>query len=183
MKYSKFLLIVTLMVSLTSVAQSKRKPGLNLTNAVVVGQMDDQADRYSIEVNLTEMLTDQGIKAVPSLNLVKIGQDSRDLAEDSLTNVVKNKNMDTYCLVTVRGYDKRFKTTENQDSLAVALEQGNLFSLYQMDIISVSFEFKFYREGEFIYSDIVRIGSIGDRDAVLKKFRRKVVKRIKAWKN
>lgn len=184
MKFSNYLTVLFLLATFTLSAQSKNKPGLNLSSAVVVGQMDNSADRYSIEVTLTQLLTEYGITAVPALNIVKTGQDAAELAEDSLATVIKEKNIDTYILVSVRGYDKKFKSSVQQDSLSMALSNGNLYEIYQMDIVSVSFEFKFYRNGAFVYSDIVKIGSVGDREGVLKKFRRKVSKRIrKAWKN
>ena len=72
---------------------------------------------------------------------------------------------------------------EKQDNLNDALERGNLFKIYQPDIVSVSFEFKFFRNGEFVYADIVKLGNIGERESVLKKFRKKLNKVIvKEWK-
>ena len=48
---------------------------LNLTNALVIGQLDKPEDRFSIEINLTELLTSNGVKAMPSLNVLKLGSD------------------------------------------------------------------------------------------------------------
>ncbi|MFN5032238.1 MAG: hypothetical protein ACK5FX_08470, partial [Flavobacteriia bacterium] len=53
---------------------------LHLTNALVVGQLDKPEDRYTVEINLTELLTDAGIKAIPSLNMMKLGSDASLLA-------------------------------------------------------------------------------------------------------
>ena len=47
-----------------------------LTNAVIIGQFDKPEDRFSIEINTTEILAAQGIKAMSSLNLLKTGADS-----------------------------------------------------------------------------------------------------------
>ncbi len=159
----------------SSVAQ---KVNLNLKNAVVIGQLDNTEDRYSLEINLTELLTSRGVKTIPSLNIMKIGSDSQLLASDSMTQVLKEKGIDTYILVSVRGYDRKFKPTTSKDDLFKSLELGSLFNLHQPDIVSVSFEFKFYRNGQFITSDIVKCANVSDRETVLKRFRIKVGKRI-----
>jgi len=154
-----------------------------LTNALVVAQLDNPDDRYSLEINLTQLLVASGIKAEPSLNYMKFGEDSKILASDSIAEIMKTKGIDTYCLVSVRGYDRRFKKTEGRENLAAALSVGGLFDLYRQDIVSISFEFKFYRNGEFVYTDMVKCGNVGDRETVLKKFRKKTGKRIlKKWR-
>jgi hypothetical protein len=178
----KNLLVITLSL-ITCLSYGQKQAPLNLTNALVVGQMDASEDRYSIEVNLTELLNSNNVKAMPSLNMVKLGSDAQIFGSDSLSKVLASKGIDTYCLVTVRGYDKSFKISEKQDNLKDALERGNLFKIYQPDIVSVSFEFKFFRNGEFVYADIVKLGNIGERESVLKKFRKKLNKVIvKEWK-
>ena len=68
MKYILFLTAIIL--SNLSFAQTKE---LNLTNALVIGQLDRSEDRYSIEIALTELLADAGVKALPSLNILKVG--------------------------------------------------------------------------------------------------------------
>ena len=172
------MLLVT--VSLTSFGQKKVR--LGLTNALVIGQLDNPEDRYSLEINFTELLTSYGVTAEPSLNHVKFGENSQILGEDSIVQVMKSKGIDTYALVSVRGYDKKFKRTTRKDSLSTALSIGSLFDLYRQDIVSISFEFKFYRNGEFVYTDIVKCGNIGDRSSVIKRFRKKTGKRItKKW--
>lgn len=183
MKYFSFKsAIVLLTVCLALNASAQKKAGLQLRNAVIVGMMDNQDDRYSVEINLTELLTSSGIKAIPSLNLIKLGEDSRVLASDSMMNIVKAKGFDTYVLVTVRGYDKRFKASQQQADFPQALEMGSLYELYQMDVVSVSFEFKFYRDGKCVHTEMVKCGNVGSRDAVLKKLRKKVTKLLdKNW--
>tara|TARA_B110000285_G_scaffold155897_1_gene173981 strand:- start:1946 stop:2494 length:549 start_codon:yes stop_codon:yes gene_type:complete len=175
-----FILVLFATVSLTSFAQ--KKAPLELTNALVIGQLDNPEDRYSLEINFTELLTSYGVKAEPSLNHIKFGEDSQVLGEDSLIQIIKSKGINTYALVSVRGYDKRFKKTTRTDSLPTALSIGSLFDLYREDIVSISFEFKFYRNGIFVYTDIVKCGNIGDRSSVIKRFRKKTGKRIaKKW--
>ena len=76
--------------------------------------MDSQEDRYSVEINFMEMLTNRGMKAMPSLNLIKLGADSRELASDSIMQLCKAKGIDTYILVGVRGYDRTFKVSDTK---------------------------------------------------------------------
>lgn len=181
MKFSSKYLVVFSMILLTTTVIGQKD--LNLTNALIIGQMDNQEDRYSIEINMTEMMTSRGMKAIPSLNMVKLGADSRTLASDSIQQACAAKGIDTYILISVRGYDRKFKISDKKESLAEALDRGNLFELYSMDIVSVSFELKFFRKGEFIYSEIIKIGNVGGRDSVIKRFRSKVGKKLdKKWR-
>ncbi len=181
----KKLILVALVafIATGSLAQKKSKVKLNLTNALVIGQMDKTEDRYSLEINATELLNSRGVKATPSLNVMKFGGDPLILASDSITELMKSKSIDTYVLISVRGFDRKFKVSSLKDSLNVALGQSSLFGLYREDIVSISFEFKFFRGGQLIYSDMVKCGNIGDRETVIKRFRKKVGKRIlKKWK-
>ncbi len=157
--------------------------GLKLRNAMVVGQLDKSEDRFTMEINFTELLASNGIKAMSSLNVLKEGTNISMLASDSIQKVMKVKGMDTYVLVSVRGYDRKFKPAKNHDTLAVEITNGHLFPLYRDEITSISFEFNFYRNGKFVGYDLVKIGGIGSREAVLKKFRKKINKRINShWK-
>ena len=180
----KNLILFIALIVVTSVqAQKNKKVKLHLTNALVIGQIDNPEDRYSLEINLTDLLVSRGVKSEPSLNIMKFGEDSQVIGSDSVLNLMKTKGIDTYCLVSVRGYDKRFKKTKRRDSLKESLSTGSLFNLYREGIVSISFEFKFYRNGEFVYTDIVKCGNVGDRPTVLKRFRKKTGKRIlKKWK-
>lgn len=156
---------------------------LKLNNLLVVGQLDKSEDRFTLEINLTEMLADAGIKSMASLNVLKQGSSPVVLATDSVQNMLKLKGIDTYVLVSVRGYDRQFKPAKNHDSLSVELASGHLFPLYRDEISSITFEFKFYRNGVFVGYDLVKLGSVNSRDAVLKKFRKKIGKRILSrWK-
>ena len=154
----KFVLILLLFVSTFGFGQTKN---LHLTNALVIGQMDKEEDRYALEVNVTELLTDAGIKAIPSLNIMKLGSDAALLATDSIQKTVTAKGVDTYLLISIRGYDKKYRISERKDDIATALNAGNLFPLYRDEVTSVSFEFLFYRNGQFVGSDIVKCGVIG----------------------
>jgi hypothetical protein len=154
-----------------------------LTNAIIIGQFDKPEDRFSIEINTTEILSAQGIKAMPSLNLLKTGADSRLLATDSIKAVVRSKGFDTYLIVKVVGYDKRFKVSERKISFEEALGFGSLFHLYRDESESISFEFSFFRNDQLIYREVIRCMSISDRNSVLKKYRKKLTKRVsKQWR-
>lgn len=166
-------------------AQKKKKDQepLNLTNAVIIGQMDDPADRYSIEISMTELLGNMGVKSKASLNLMKQGADSQILASDSIGGVLAKDGFDTFVLISVRGYDKRFKTSEVKENFMESLGRGNLFSIFQDGVVSVSFEFKFFRDGKMVRNEIIKCGNASSREKVMRKLRKKVMKRLKKdWK-
>ena len=74
--------VTLFLLLLLAVHVQAQKESFQLKNALVVGQLDKEEDRYSLEINLTELLTDAGIKAVPSLNILKLGEDAAVLASD-----------------------------------------------------------------------------------------------------
>lgn len=175
--------LTLLLLLFVAVNVKAQKESIQLKNALVVGQLDKAEDRYSVEINLTELLTEAGVKAVPSLNILKMGSDASIIATDSIQKLIAAKGIDTYILVSVRGYDKKFKKTHRKDELKTALDAGNLFPIYRDEVVSVSFEFMFYRNGQFIGTDIVKCGNVSSRDTVIKRFRKSVAKRIeKSWK-
>lgn len=175
--------LTLLLLLFVAVNVKAQKESIQLKNALVVGQLDKAEDRYSVEINLTELLTEAGVKAIPSLNILKMGSDASIIATDSIQKLIAAKGIDTYILVSVRGYDKKFKKTHRKDELKTALDAGNLFPIYRDEVVSVSFEFMFYRNGQFIGTDIVKCGNVSSRDTVIKRFRKSVAKRIvKKWK-
>ena len=96
---------------------------------------------------------------------------------------MKSKGIDTYVLVFVKGYDKKFKATTLRDDLLTALNTGSLFPLYRDEISSITFEFQFFRNGQMIGADVLRCSSVSNRDAVVKKLRKGLKKKIdKKWK-
>lgn len=176
----KTALIFFLFISSLGYSQLSNK--VQLKNALVVAQLDKPEDRFTMEINLTEMLAEYGIKAKSSLNILKQGQDIEELAGDSIINSLKNQGFDTYVLVSVRGYDKTFKPAKNHLDLKGELAVGHMFPLYRDDISSVSFEFLFFRDGKIIGYDLVKVPGVSSRDTVMKKFRKKIAKRIATWK-
>lgn len=174
------LFVMMFIIPTLSHAQDK---GLHLKNVLVIGQLDKPEDRYSMEINVTEIFTELGVKAIPSLNMLKLGTDASLIASDSMKQIIASKGIDTYLLVSVRGYDKIFKATNMDDDFNTALGAGNLFPLYRDEIVSVSFEFKFFRNGAMVQYDIIKCGNVSNRDAVLKKLRKQLRKiAVKQWK-
>lgn len=172
----KKIFLFTFLLPLLGFAQD-----FKLNNALVVGQLDQERDRYSLEIMLTEFFAENGVKAVPSLNVLKQGQDLNLLATDSLQSIVRNRGIDTYLLVSVRGYDRRFKPSQAKNEFATALDYGTLFGLYRDEVVSVSFEMFFYRDGQLVHQEMVKCGSISSRETVLKRFRKKLKRKLKKW--
>ncbi|MGV3630076.1 MAG: hypothetical protein ACO1O6_02670 [Bacteroidota bacterium] len=178
MKKMLFLALVSIQFSCLSQIES-----LDLKNVLVVGQLDKPEDRFTMEVNLTEILAGEGIKTMASLNVLKQGSEMIMLASDSISAALKAKGIDTYVLVSVRGYDTKFKPSKNHNDLKTELTVGHLFPLYRDEIISVTFEFNFYRNGQFVAYDILKLPGTSSRDEVVKKLHKKLPKRInKLWK-
>lgn len=178
MRFSIILFFITL--SSFSFAQKQK---FKLNNVVIVGLLDRDEDRFTVEISLSELFASSGIKTMSSLNLLKQGSEPSELANDSLRILMNLKGYDTYLLVSVRGYDRKFKPTTNHPDMRTELMAGHSFPLYREDIVSVTLEFNFYREGQFVFNESLKIGGIGSREAVLKKMRKKLKKKIeKSWK-
>lgn len=154
-----------------------------LTNAFIVAQLDRPEEKFSLEINLAELFSEQGVNVFPSLNILKQGQNPTVLASDSVTSILKNKQLDTYVLVSVRGYDRNYRKKSKQTSLVEELSSSHLFPIYRDDIVSLTFEFLFYQNGNQVYSDLLKIKNINNKDSVLKKLHKKLPKLIHKWKN
>ena len=166
-----------LLVSFHSLGQ-----GLNLTNALVIAQFDRPEDRYTIELNTTEILNSLGIKAQPSLNFLKQGANINNLTSDSLRENIKTKGYDTYLFVNVKGYDRKFKASKTKITVNEILERTSIYSIYRDESTSVSFEFIFFKNNEMIFTDIIKVSNVSDRDSVLKKYRKVLEARVqKKW--
>ena len=153
-----------------------------LTNAFIVAQLDRPEEKFSLEINLAELFSEQGVNVFPSLNILKQGQNPTVLASDSVTSILKNKQLDTYVLVSVRGYDRNYRKKSNLTSLIEELSSSHLFPLYRDDIVSLTIEFLFYQNGNQVYSDLLKIKNINNKDSVLKKLHKKLPKMIQHWK-
>jgi hypothetical protein len=176
-----YLFILVLFFSLNCLAQNTSGE-FKLTNAVVVAQQDKPEDRYSLEINVLQLLASNGVKTKASLNLVKQGGSPLILSEDSIQKQVLEEGIDTYMLVSVRGYDKKFKPSENILPMEDELNAGHLFPLFRDDVTSVTFSVTFYRNNKPVHYELIKTGNVGSRDAVLKKLLKKLDKRLqKSW--
>jgi hypothetical protein len=106
--------------------------GIKLTNALIIGQFDKQEDRFAIEVNVTDLFTSFGIKAIPSINILKQGADPLILASDTMINSLKAKGIDTYVLICVKGYDRKFKGSKSEMLFLNKAITSSSFILYGM---------------------------------------------------
>ncbi len=176
------LIVAVIFLTTFSVIGQQTAP-FQLTNAFIVAQLDRPEEKFSLEINLAELFSDQGVNVFPSLNILKQGQNPTVLASDSVTSILKNKQLDTYVLVSVRGYDRNYRKKSKQTSLVEELSSSHLFPIYRDDIVSLTFEFLFYQNGNQVYSDLLKIKNINNKDSVLKKLHKKLPKLIHKWKN
>ena len=158
--------------------------GLKLTNAIVIAQFERPEDRYTIELNTTQILSNLGIKAQPSLNFLKQGANINNLTSDSLRENIKAKGYDTYLFVNVKGYDRKFKASKAKINMSEILERESIYKIYRDESTSISFEFLFFKNNEMIFSDLIKVSNISNRDAVIKKYRKVLESRAqKKWLN
>ncbi|MNJ88868.1 hypothetical protein D3C87_64250 [compost metagenome] len=170
-----------LCICLLGFGQVKNAP-LKLTNALIVSHLDKQADQFSLEIAVSDVLSKARVKNMVSLNILKAGGDPQVLMTDSVTQLLKAKGINTLMLVSVRGFDNRFRPSSGNMTLAEDLAADNLFPIYKEDIVSVTFEFHFYRDGKLVYTDLLKIGGVNSRDKVLRKLRKKLGKKVvKDW--
>lgn len=180
MKKNIFVISLSLLIISVNVSWSQ---ALKLKNTIVIAQFDKSEDRYALEVTITELLSEYKIKAMPSLNLLKQGADASILVADTLQKNLKTAGYDTYLVVNVRGYDRKFKPATQKITFAEILDMTSIYNLYRDEATSVSFEFTFFRNNEVVQRNILKCGNISDRNSVLKRFRKKLPKIIeKSWK-
>lgn len=176
-------ILLILSVVCFGITFAQKAAPLNLKECVIISHLDKSEDRFSLEINTSEVCASVGVKNMVSLNVLKQGGDPQVFLTDSVSNLLKEKGYGTLMLVSIRGYDKNFKQSTNKVTLAEDLSADNLFPIYKEDIVSVTFEFHFYRDGNLVYTDLLKIGGAGSRDKVLKKYRKKLAKRVnKRWK-
>lgn len=175
MKKISFLFLLFLLAQTVVFSQSK----FDLKDAVVVGLFNQSDERFQMEIMVSELLLQNGIKAKASLNYLKEGQDPAALSSDSLLQVVKNAGYDTYLLMAVRGYDKKFKPSTHKTTMDEELKLGHMFPIYKEGGSTVTFEFKFYRDNQLVREDLLKVSS-PSKEGMLKKFRKQLQKKIKS---
>jgi hypothetical protein len=112
------------------------------------------------------------------MNVLKQGEDIQHLLNDSIQALVRQKGFDTYLVVNVRGYDRKFKVSEDTQTLAEMLETTSIYHIYRDEVTSVTFEFSFYKDGKLAERQVLRCGNVSDRDSVLKRLRKRLPKKL-----
>jgi hypothetical protein len=176
----KVLLSLFLIVSSFSYGQQ-----IKFKNALVVGQFEKNEDRYAMELNLVELLQQNGYKAMPSFNVLKQGGAMVDLLNDSIRKIIQSKGIDAIVVLNVRGYDRRFKASESNIPIKEMLEMSSIYHIYRDEATSVTFEFTIYDlNHQIIGRSLLKCANVSDRDSVMKRFRKKLPKMIlKEWKS
>jgi hypothetical protein len=180
MKYLFLITIPFLLVNSEVWAQEDKD--LNLENVLVVAQQDDLSDRYTVEIALLQLFNRYGIKSKASLNVLKQGGSAEILMADTTRQKLEDEGIDTYLLVSVRGFNNRFKPSESLSDFEEEIQAGHLYPLYRESASTVTFTFTFYRDFKPVHTELIRTGTVGSKDAVMKKLMRKVERRLtKKW--
>lgn len=157
--------------------------GLKLTNAVLVAQLDRSEDKFTAEINLAEIFAGCGVNVVPSLNLLKQGAPLSVLVSDSVKNLLVEKQLDTYLLINVRGYDRQFRLSSKIGSLSEELNIAHLFPLFRDEITSITFEFNFFRNDKLCHTELLRLKNVSNKEKLIQKLHKKLPHLIYRWKS
>lgn len=177
----KYLLLITVAL-IMSYSKTWAQEDLNLKNVLIIAQQDELSDRYSVEIGLLQMFNSYNIKSKASLNVLKQGGSADILLSDSTRQKLKEEGIDTYLLVSVRGFNNRFKPSKKIHEFEDEIQAGHLYPLYRESTSTVTFTFTFYRDLKPVHSELIRTGSVGSKDAVMKKLLKKVERRLtKSW--
>lgn len=180
MKYLFLITMTTLLMN--NKTWSQDNGSLNLKNVLVVAQQDDLSDRYTVEIALLQLFNSYNINAKASLNVLKQGGSAEILMNDSTIQILKEQGIDTYLLVSVRGFNNRFKPSEKIHDFEEEIKAGHLYPLYRESTSTVTFTFTFYRDLKPVHYELIRTGTVGSKDAVVKKMMKKVERRLtKNW--
>ena len=132
MKYSLLLFLV--LFSKCLLAQN-----LKLNNAIIIAQFEKEEDRYAMQAMLSELFKANQVKVLPVMNVLKQGEDIQHLLNDSIQALVRQKGFDTYLVVNVRGYDRKFKVSEDTQTLAEMLETTSIYHIYRDEVTEPTF--------------------------------------------
>lgn len=176
-------LVFILGLLLFSLAVKSQDQPLNLENVLVVGQQDKLQDQYTLELAILELMQKNNINAKASLNVIKQGQDPTILASDSIQRKLANQGIDTYMLVSVRGYDKRFNPSSNIQKMDEELRAGHLFKLWRESASTITYTVIFYRNNIPARYDLIRVRAGNSEEKAMKRLSKKIDKLIqKEWK-
>ncbi|HLV42037.1 MAG TPA: hypothetical protein VKY37_07150 [Brumimicrobium sp.] len=176
------LLVITVFLISNSNVWAQDNTSLNLKNVLVVAQQDDLSDRYTIEVALLQLFNSYNINSLASLNVLKQGGSADILMSDTTRQELSDKGINTYLLVSVRGFNNRFKPSSRVKDFEEEINAGHLYPLYRESASTVTFTFTFYRDLQPVHSEMIRTGTVGSKDAVMKKLMKKVERKlVKEW--
>ena len=155
---------------------------LKLTNVVLVAQLDRSEDKFTAEINLAEIFAENGVNVLPSLNLLKQGASLSTLVSDSIKTILKEKQLDTYLLVNVRGYDRQFRLSSKIGSLTEELNIAHMFPLFRDEITSITFEFNFFRNDKLYHTELLKLKNVSTKEKLIQKLHKKLPRLIQRWK-
>ncbi len=163
--------------------RSKHPKINNLKGALLVVKNDKFNERFSAEVNIAKIFSPFQMPMLLSVNLIKENASLSELNTAKVQGEMAAKNINSVLVVSVRGYDTRFKPrTKIPLTLEEMLEEGNLYPVTQDDISSVTIEFIQYVGGKFNGYHIMRLGSASDKQKVYKKMQKKLNRAIPSWR-
>ena len=114
----------------------------------------------------------------------KQGANLNNLISDSVQQILKIKGYEIYLFINVKGYDRKFKASKAKINVSEILERESIYKIYRDESTSISFEFLFFKNNEMIFSDLIKVSNISNRDAVIKKYRKVLESRAqKKWLN
>ncbi len=155
-----------------------KSQGIKLTNAVIISQFENQEDRFAMQGLFADIFQQQHIKTLPVMNILKEGEDLKNLMSDSIQKIINQKGFDTYFVVNVRGYDRTFKPSLDAQTFSELIETTSIYKIYRDEATSVSFEFSVYKEDVLVSRQVLRCGNVSDRDSVLKRLRKRFLKKV-----
>ena len=75
--------VLCLLIFIGSISFSQNKH-IQLTNGLIVAQLDRPEEKFTLEINLAELFANEGVQVIPSLNILKQGEIASVLASDSI---------------------------------------------------------------------------------------------------
>jgi hypothetical protein len=164
-------------------AKKVKQPKISgITGALLVVQNDKFDNRFSAEVNMGKIFSLLRVPLLLSVNLIKEGNPLTEIASQRVNGEMAAKGINTVLIVSVRGYDTRFKPrTIIPETLEEMLKEGNLYPLVQNEVASVTIEFFQYVGGVFKGYEMMRIGGASDKQKLYKRLQKRLERRIPRW--
>lgn len=155
---------------------------LRLDNVLVVAQQDKLEDRYSVELAITNLMQMSGVNSKSALGVIPQGEFMNVLATEEIQKKVKEMGIDTYMLISVRGYDRSFTPSTDLQGMRDELNAGHMFSFWRESANSISFSVTFYRNNQPIHYELIKVKNGKNREVTLKRMVKAFDKRLqKSW--